>query len=37
MLVEIDAIVDALLQKLEQLGILQDTLIIFTSDNGGVS
>ena len=37
MLVEIDAVVDALLQKLEQLGILQDTLIIFTSDNGGVS
>lgn len=35
MLVEIDAVVDALLRKLEQLGILQDTLIIFTSDNGG--
>ncbi len=37
MLVEIDAVVESLLQKLEQLGILQDTLIIFTSDNGGVS
>ncbi len=37
MLVEIDAIVDTLLQKLEQLGILQDTLIIFTSDNGGIN
>ncbi|MGH8243489.1 MAG: sulfatase-like hydrolase/transferase [Steroidobacteraceae bacterium] len=37
MLVEIDAVVDALLRKLEQLGILQDTLIIFTSDNGGAS
>ena len=36
MLVEIDAVVDTLRQKLEQLGILQDTLIIFTSDNGGV-
>jgi arylsulfatase A len=36
MLVEIDAIVDTLLQKLEQLGILQDTLVIFTSDNGGL-
>jgi arylsulfatase A len=35
MLVEIDAVVDNLLRKLEQLGILQDTLIIFTSDNGG--
>ena len=35
MLVEIDAVVDTLRQKLEQLGILQDTLIIFTSDNGG--
>ena len=35
MLVEIDAVVDALLRKLEQLGIRQDTLIIFTSDNGG--
>ena len=35
MLVEIDAVVDALLRKLEQLGMLQDTLIIFTSDNGG--
>ena len=36
MLVEIDAVVDTLLQKLGQLGILQDTLIIFTSDNGGL-
>ena len=36
MLVEIDAIVDALLRKLEQQAILQDTLIIFTSDNGAI-
>jgi arylsulfatase A-like enzyme len=36
MLVEIDAVVDSLLQKLGQLGILEDTLIIFTSDNGGL-
>jgi arylsulfatase A len=36
MLVEIDAVVDTLRQKLEQLGILQDTLIIFTSDNGSL-
>ena len=36
MLVEIDAVVESLLQKLEQLGILEDTLIIFTSDNGGL-
>jgi len=34
MLVEIDAVVDTLIRKLKQLGMLQDTLIIFTSDNG---
>ena len=36
MLVEIDAVLDTLQQRLEQLGMLQDTLIVFTSDNGGV-
>jgi arylsulfatase A-like enzyme len=36
MLVEIDVIVDNLLRKLEQLGISQETLIIFTSDNGAI-
>ena len=37
MLVEIDAVVESLRKKLDELNILQDTLIIFTSDNGGVS
>ncbi len=36
MLVELDAIVEQIIGKLEQLDILRDTLIIFTSDNGGV-
>ena len=36
MLVEVDAIVESIVRKLKQLGVLRDTLIIFTSDNGGV-
>lgn len=35
MLVEIDAIVERLVTDLEQRGLLQETLIIFSSDNGG--
>ena len=34
MLVEIDAILELLMLDLEQRGVLQDTLIILTSDNG---
>ena len=34
MLVEIDVMVERLLLSLEQHGVLQDTLIIFSSDNG---
>ena len=37
MLVEIDAIVDALIQRLDQLALLDDTLIVFSSDNGGLN
>ena len=36
MLVETDAIVERLLLDLEQRGLLQDTLVILTSDNGAV-
>ena len=36
MLVELDVVVDNILRKLEQLGLMQDTLVIFSSDNGGV-
>ena len=36
MLVEVDAIVESIVRKLKQLGVLRDTLIIFASDNGGV-
>lgn len=37
MLVEIDAVLEALTNRLQQLGLLENTLIIFTSDNGGSS
>jgi arylsulfatase A len=37
MLVEIDAVLERLLSDLDQRGLLQDTLVIFTSDNGGSS
>lgn len=37
MLVELDATVDYVVRKLRQLDLLRDTLIIFTSDNGGVA
>ena len=35
MLVEIDAVVEAVTNKLQSLGLLDNTIIIFSSDNGG--
>lgn len=35
MLVELDAVVDSLMRRLQQLGLLENTLVIVTSDNGG--
>jgi len=37
MLVELDVVLDNVILRLEKLGLLQNTLIIFTSDNGGNS
>lgn len=36
MLLELDLEVGALLQALEERGLAQDTLVLFTSDNGGI-
>jgi arylsulfatase A-like enzyme len=36
MLVEVDAVVESIVRQLERLDVLDDTLIIFTSDNGGL-
>ena len=37
MLVEIDVILDQIIRTLDRHSLLDDTLIIFTSDNGGIS
>lgn len=37
MLLEVDAVVDSVVRKLKQEGVYRDTLIIFTSDNGGLT
>jgi len=37
MLVELDVVLDNVILRLEQLGLLENTLIVFTSDNGGSS
>jgi arylsulfatase A len=36
MLVEVDAVLDQIIRTLDRRGLLEDTLIIFTSDNGGL-